>query len=195
MARQATIERKTKETQIDLRLDLDGRGEGRIETGVGFLDHMLTLFTRHALVDLTVKAKGDLHVGYHHTVEDVGICLGQALGQALGDKKGIMRFGDAAVPMDESLASVALDLGGRPFLVCNAVFPDQKVGDYDTSLTAEFLQALTTHASANLHVNVSYGDNSHHINEAIFKALALALSAAVAPRPRVEGVPSTKGTL
>jgi len=195
MPRQATIERETKETRIKLSLTLEGRGEHKGATGVGFLDHMLALFTRHALFDLTIEAKGDLHVDYHHTVEDVGICLGQALAQALGEKKGITRFGDASVPMDEALASVAVDLSGRPFLVCHAAFPDQKVGDYDTALTGEFLQALATHAGATLHVNVPYGDNSHHINEAIFKALALALAAAVAPRAGVKGVPSTKGSL
>jgi imidazoleglycerol-phosphate dehydratase len=195
MARQASVQRKTKETQIRLTLTLDGSGASQVATGVGFLDHMLSLLAKHALFDLTIEAKGDVQVDYHHTVEDVGICFGQAFAQALGEKAGITRFASASVPMDEALASVAVDLSGRPYLVCRVKFPEEKIGDYDTSLTGEFLQALATHAGANLHVNVPYGDNSHHIAEAIFKALALALAAAVAPRPRVKGVPSTKGSL
>jgi len=195
MARQATVERKTKETQIKLTLNLDGSGENTISTGIGFFDHMLTLFSRHSLIDLTIAASGDLEVDYHHTVEDIGICLGKALAEALGDKKGITRFGNASLPMDEVLANVAIDLSGRPYLVFNAEFTDQKVGDYDTALTVEFFQAVATHAGANLHVNVAYGDNAHHINEAIFKAFALALSAGASPRAGVKGIPSTKGSL
>lgn len=195
MAREATIERQTGETHVRLTLRLDGRGDYRIATSVGFLDHMLALLARHGLFDLEVQASGDLQVDGHHTVEDVGICLGQAFARSLGDKSGIMRFGEATVPMDEALAQVVVDFSGRPYLVCRVQFPDEKIGDYDSALTVEFLQAFATHAGANLHVNVPYGDNSHHITEAIFKALALALAAAVAPRPRAQGVPSTKGVL
>ena len=195
MTRQATVTRSTRETSITVRLDLDGSGKTDISTGVGFLDHMLELLGRHALVDLDVKAAGDVRVDAHHTVEDVGICLGQALAQALGDKTGIRRFGNARVPMDEALAEVALDLSGRPFLVYAICPLPEKVGDYDSELTEDFFQALATHAGMNLHINVPYGRNGHHINEAVFKALAKSLAAAVMIDQREKGMPSTKGVL
>jgi imidazoleglycerol-phosphate dehydratase len=193
--RRAEIRRRTRETQIELDLALDGQGKSDLESPAGFLNHMLALLARHALVDLRVKAAGDTVVDQHHTVEDVGICLGQAIDKALGDREGIARFGCAAVPMDEALAQVAVDLSGRPFLVFNATFPGERVGDFETELVAEFLQALATHARMTLHVTVPYGSNDHHIAEAIFKALARALKAAVARDPRVTGTPSTKGVL
>jgi imidazoleglycerol-phosphate dehydratase len=193
--RKAEIRRKTRETEITLTLVVDGDGTGNVATGVGFLDHMLDLLARHALLNLTVKAQGDTQVDAHHTVEDVGICLGQALREALGDRKGIRRFADAAVPMEDSLAQVALDLGGRGALVYNATFPAPKVGDFDVELVEEFLRALTANAGMNLHVNVPYGRNSHHVAEAVFKALAKALDQAVQLDPRIKGVPSTKGVL
>ena len=193
--RQAEITRETKETQITLRLALDGEGAAECNTGVGFLDHMLDLLARHGCLNLAVQAKGDTHVDAHHTVEDVGICLGQALKQALGDRKGIERFGDAAAPMDDSLAQIALDLGGRGAFVFNVTFPSEKAGAFDTELVEEFLRALSLNAGMNLHVNVPYGRNSHHIAEAIFKGLAKALDRATRRDPRVKGVPSTKGTL
>jgi imidazoleglycerol-phosphate dehydratase len=193
--RRAKIVRKTHETQIELALALDGQGRAEIESPAGFLNHMLALLARHALIDITVKAAGDTDVDFHHTVEDVGICLGQALDKALGDRAGITRFASVAVPMDEALAEVALDISGRPFLAFNVRFPGERVGDFETQLVQEFLQALTTHAKLTLHVNVPYGLNDHHIAEAIFKALARALKAAVAIDPRASGVPSTKGVL
>ncbi len=193
--RRATVTRKTRETDITLTLDLDGKGESAIATGVGFLDHMLELFSKHAGFDLAVDAAGDLHVDDHHTVEDVGICLGQALARALGDKAGIRRFGWAATPMQDSLANVAIDLSGRFALVFNANFPSPKIGNFDAELVAEFMEAFASNAGMNLHVNAPYGGNSHHIAEAIFKALAKALAWAVDPDPRAAGVPSTKGTL
>ena len=193
MAREAKVERKTRETDISLRVNLDGTGASTITTGIGFFDHMLTLFSRHSGIDLYVTAEGDTHVDYHHTVEDVGICLGQATKKALGDKAGIERYGSVAVPMDEALARVAVDLGGRPYLVFNAVFPTEKVGEFDISLVEEFMQALAANAGMNLHVDVPYGKNTHHIAEAVFKGAARALKTALA----VTGtdVPSTKGTL
>ena len=193
--RKAQIDRKTKETDIRLSLELDGQGKCEGATGVGFLDHMLDLFSRHGLFNLKVSAKGDRAVDDHHTVEDVGICLGQALKEALGDKKGLVRFGDASVPMQDALANVAVDIGGRPALVFNAALANRKIGDFDASLVEEFLEALSTHAAINLHVNVPYGSNTHHIAEAIFKALAQALSRAVRLDERIKGVPSTKGVL
>ena len=194
-ARKAEVRRKTKETDVTLTLALDGSGAGAIATGVGFLDHMLDLLARHGLMDLTVKAKGDTHVDAHHTVEDVGICLGQALREALGDRKGLRRFGDSAVPMEDSLAQVALDLGGRGALVFRAEFPSEKTGEFDVHLIEEFLRAFAANAGMNLHVNVPYGRNSHHVAEAIFKALAKALDQATQVDPRVKSVPSTKGVL
>ena len=193
--RQSEIERKTRETEIKLSVDLDGAGQAAISTGVGFLDHMLELLSKHASLDLTVDATGDLHVDDHHTVEDVGICLGQALAKALGDKEGIRRFGSASVPMQDSLANVALDLSGRFALVFSADFPSAKIGAFDAELIQEFMEAFASNAAMNLHVNAPYGTNSHHMAEAIFKALAKALRWAVDQDPRQAGVPSTKGTL
>jgi imidazoleglycerol-phosphate dehydratase len=193
--RRAGIDRRTHETQIQLELALDGAGRADIESPAGFLNHMLTLLARHALVDLKVKAAGDTGVDLHHTVEDIGICLGQALDKALGAKEGITRFASAAVPMDEALAEVALDLSGRPYLVYNVRFPGERIGDFETQLVGEFLQAFVTHGKLTLHVAVPYGSNDHHMAEAVFKALARALRAAVAIDPRAGGVPSTKGVL
>jgi imidazoleglycerol-phosphate dehydratase len=193
--RRAEINRRTHETQIQLELALDGAGRADIESPAGFLNHMLTLLARHALVDLRVKAAGDTGVDLHHTVEDIGICLGQALDKALGRKEGITRFASAAVPMDEALAEVALDISGRPYLVYNVRFPGERIGDFETQLVGEFLQAFVTHGKLTLHVTVPYGSNDHHVAEAVFKALARALRAAVAIDPRADGVPSTKGVL
>jgi imidazoleglycerol-phosphate dehydratase len=193
--RRAEVRRRTHETEVALDLALEGAGRADVESPVGFLNHMLALLARHALVDLKVRAAGDVGVDLHHTVEDIGICLGQALDQALGDKAGITRFASAAVPMDEALAEVALDLSGRPFLACNVTFPGERIGDFETQLVSEFLQALVTHAKLTLHVRVPYGTNDHHIAEAIFKATARSLRMAVEPDPRQPGVPSTKGTL
>jgi imidazoleglycerol-phosphate dehydratase len=195
MPRTANIDRKTAETNIQLKLDLDGTGRADIATGVGFLDHMLTLFAKHAVVDLTVRAAGDLEVDQHHTVEDTGICLGQALKQALGDKSGIRRYGHFTLPMDESLATVALDLSGRFALVFRAEFPSAKIGDFDSELVEEFWRAFAANALCNLHILVHYGRNSHHISEAIFKATARALRMSAEADPRVSSVPSTKGSL
>jgi len=193
VARKSSVARKTRETDIRVTLNLDGEGKSGVTSGIGFLDHMLTLLARHSKLDLEVKAAGDTQVDYHHTVEDVGIALGQALKEALGDKAGIERYGWAMVPMDESLARVALDLGGRAYLVFNVQFPAEKAGDFDMALIEEFMQALANNAGMNLHVEVPYGRNAHHISESVFKALAKSLAQAV----RVTGkdVPSTKGTL
>jgi len=191
----AKIERKTKETQIELELNLDGEGRYEIGTGNGFFDHMLSHLARHGLMDLTLKAQGDLHVDAHHTVEDVAICLGQALDQALADKKGITRFGWAAVPMEDSLAQVAIDISGRPGLAYNVEFNAEKIGDFDVELVAEFLRGFSNNAKLNLHVIVPYGTNNHHIAEAIFKALGRSLSQAIGRDTRVKDVPSTKGVL
>ena len=187
--------RKTRETDVRVRVDLDGSGQTAVRTGVGFFDHMLELFGKHALFDLEAAATGDTHVDAHHTVEDVGICLGQALGQALGDKTGIARFGSASLPMDEALANVSLDVSGRAFLVFDVSFPTARAGEFDAQLTEEFLRALATNAGLTLHVSVPYGRNTHHVAEAVFKAVARALREAVARDPRARGVPSTKGTL
>src|SRR5688572_24743080 len=195
MARTATIDRKTRETQIRLELNLDGSGGGSWQTGVGFLDHMLELFARHAALDLTVEAKGDLHVDQHHTVEDVGICLGQAVKQALGDKAGIRRYGFFTLPMEETLCTTAIDLSGRYYLVFNATFPSAKIGEFDSELVEDFWQSTAANALCNLHINVPYGRNSHHISEAIFKSTARALRMAIEADSRMPGVPSTKGTL
>ena len=194
-ARTARIERQTAETKIALELNLDGGGLGTISTGVGFFDHMLTLLARHAAIDLTVRAEGDLHVDQHHTVEDVGICLGQALRQALGDKAGIRRYGHFTLPMEETLATAAIDLSGRYFLVFQAAFPSPKIGNFDSELVEDFWQAVAANALCNLHVLVHYGRNSHHVSEAVFKSTARALRMAVEADPRMTGVPSTKGTL
>ncbi len=195
MSRTATIQRHTAETQIELTLNLDGSGQSEVQTGVGFLDHMLELFAKHGAFDLTVQAEGDLHVDQHHTVEDVGICLGQAAKQALGDKAGIRRYGHFTLPMEETLATTAVDLSGRYSLVFQADFPTAKIGDFDSELVEDFWQAAAANALCNLHVVVHSGRNSHHISEAIFKCTARALRMAVEPDPRISGVPSTKGTL
>jgi len=195
MPRTANVQRQTAETQIELQLALDGTGKAQIATGVGFLDHMLALLARHAAMDLMVKAAGDLEVDQHHTVEDVGICLGQALKESLGDKSGIRRFGHFCVPMEEALVTSAVDLGGRAFFVFDAQFPTPKIGQFDSELVADFWQALAANALCNLHVIVHHGRNSHHIAEAVFKATARALRMAVEPDPRMTDVPSTKGTL
>ena len=195
MPRTATINRSTRETQIRLELNLDGSGGGSWQTGVGFLDHMLELFTRHGALDLKVEAKGDLHVDQHHTVEDVGICLGQAVKQALGDKAGIRRYGHFTLPMEETLCTTAIDLSGRYYFVFNAAFNSPKIGDFDTELVEDFFQAFAANALCNLHVLVHCGRNSHHVAEAIFKSAARALRMAAEADPRLTGVPSTKGTL
>jgi imidazoleglycerol-phosphate dehydratase len=194
--RKASIERKTGETQISVTVDLDGTGACRIATGIGFFDHMLTLFARHALIDLTVAAKGDLEVDFHHTVEDTGIAIGQAVAKALGDRKGITRYASLDLPMDETLTRVALDISGRPFLVFRTQFSQPKIGEFDTELVREWFQAFAVNAAVTLHVETLYGDNNHHIAESCFKGLARALRAAVAIDPRqAERIPSTKGSL
>jgi imidazoleglycerol-phosphate dehydratase len=195
MARTARIDRKTAETQIELELNLDGTGQSQIATGVGFFDHMLTLLAKHAALDLTVKAHGDLHVDQHHTVEDIGICLGQTVRQALGDKAGIRRYGHFTLPMEETLITSAIDLSGRYFLVFDAKFPAEKIGDFDSELVEDFWQAFAANSLCNLHILLHHGRNSHHISEAIFKGTARALRMAVETDPRMSGVPSTKGTL
>ncbi|TWJ33341.1 imidazoleglycerol-phosphate dehydratase HisB [Geobacter argillaceus] len=195
MARTSSIERVTKETRIRLTIDLDGSGQGKICTSVPFLDHMLDLFARHGLFDLEVEASGDIDIDFHHTVEDIGIVLGQAFREALGDKKGIRRYGQATVPMDETLASVATDLSGRPYLVYHVNLPKVKIGEFDVELAKEFFQALVNTLGANLHINVMYGENVHHVLEACFKATARALDMATQLDPRIEGVMSTKGKL
>ena len=194
--RRATITRKTKETEIAVSITLDGAGVADVATGIGFFDHMLDQVARHSLIDLTVRAKGDLHIDPHHTVEDVGIAFGQALAKALGDKRGVVRYADCLLPMDETLTRVALDLSGRPFLVFNVSFPSEKIGAFDTQLVREFFQALAVHAGATLHIETLYGANSHHVAESCFKGVARALGAAVAIDARqAERVPSTKGAL
>jgi imidazoleglycerol-phosphate dehydratase len=195
MARTATISRKTKETEISVTLDLDGRGTHQIESGVPFLDHMLTQIARHGFFDLQVSAKGDLEIDAHHTVEDLGICLGEAFKKALGDKSGVRRYGRGSMPMHEALAAVVLDFSGRPFLVYNVPLPKAQVGNFELELVEEFFTAFCNHAGANVHVNLAYGDNLHHIVEAVFKAFARALDEATQLDPRVEGVLSSKGRL
>ncbi len=189
------IERKTRETDIRLRLDLDGNGTVNVETGVGFMDHMLTLFAVHGFFDLHVLAQGDIQVDDHHTVEDLGICLGRALKKALGNMAGICRYGHVYVPMDETLVRVCVDCSNRFYLHYDVPVPDQKVGSFDTSLTKEFLRALALHAGMALHVDLLHGENSHHIIEAVFKALGRAVSQAVSPLARLSGQLSSKGTL
>ncbi|MGI4795599.1 MAG: imidazoleglycerol-phosphate dehydratase HisB [Janthinobacterium lividum] len=196
MTRIAEISRNTSETQIKLRLDLDGSGRCRVKTGIGFLDHMLTAFARHSMFDLDVDAAGDLHIDYHHTTEDVGIVLGQALSQAIGDKRGIRRYGHASVPMDEALVDASLDFSGRAYLGWSPVFERDKVGEMDTELFEEFFRALVGNAALTLHVSQRAGHNAHHIAEACFKAVARALRQATEFDPRADGViPSTKGSL
>lgn len=194
-ARTAEVSRKTSETDIRVTVNLDGSGCGNIGTGVEFFDHMLSALSRHSLIDLDVRAAGDLGIDAHHTVEDVGIVIGQAIDKALGERAGIRRYGSSSVPMDEARADVAVDIGGRPYLVYNARYATDRVGNFDIELIREFLLALATHLKMNLHVNVPYGANTHHIAEAVFKALAVALRAAVEPDPRRTGIPSTKGQL
>lgn len=193
--RRAKVSRTTKETDIKVELNLDGSGKHRISSSIPFLDHMLSLFSAHGLFDLSVQARGDKEVDYHHTVEDIGICLGGALKQALGEKEGIRRYGSAFVPMDESLASVHLDLSGRPYLVYHLPLRRRKIGDFDTELVREFFQALVSNAAITLHAQVAYGSNGHHIVESLFKALGRALRQAVSKDERMRGVPSTKGSL
>ncbi len=196
MTRRATISRKTSETDVTVTIDLDGDGKAKIATGVGFLDHMLDLLARHALIDMDIAAKGDTHIDFHHTTEDIGIALGQAVRQALGDLKGITRYADVLLPMDETLTRVALDVSGRPFLVWRTEFTAQKVGDFDTELVREFFQGFATHAGVTLHVETLYGANAHHIAESCFKGLARVLRTALAVDPRTaDRVPSTKGSL
>ncbi|OGU01090.1 MAG: imidazoleglycerol-phosphate dehydratase [Geobacteraceae bacterium GWC2_48_7] len=195
MSRSAVIERVTKETRIKLELNVDGTGEAKICTSVPFLDHMLNLFSRHGLFDLTVEACGDIDIDFHHTVEDIGIVLGEAFKKALGDKKGIKRYGQASIPMDETLAAVAADISGRPYLVYHVSLPKVKIGEFDVELAREFFQAFVNNCGLNLHINVMYGDNVHHVIEACFKAFARAMDAATQIDPRVVGVMSTKGVL
>jgi imidazoleglycerol-phosphate dehydratase len=194
--RKASIKRATKETDVEVVVDLDGTGASTIATGIGFFDHMLDLLARHSRIDLTVKAKGDLHIDHHHTTEDVGIALGQAVKQALGDMRGINRYADVHVPMDEALTRVALDISGRPFLVFKAEFVRDKVGTFDTELVQEWFQAFATNAGLTLHVQVVYGTNDHHIAESCFKGLARALRTAISIDARAANeIPSTKGSL
>ncbi len=194
--RTATIARETKETKIEVTVALDGTGRSACATGVGFFDHMLDQLARHSLVDIEVKAIGDIHIDDHHTVEDVGIALGQAIRQALGDRAGITRYADALLPMDETLSRAAIDVSGRPFLVFRTEFPREKIGTFDTELVREFLQAFAMNAGITLHVETFYGANAHHIAESCFKAVARALKVAIAIDPRQQGaIPSTKGVL
>ncbi|MCC6152183.1 MAG: imidazoleglycerol-phosphate dehydratase HisB [Candidatus Hydrogenedentes bacterium] len=195
MARIAEISRETKETQIKLSVNVDGTGSIDAKTGIGFFDHMLTHIAKHGLFDLTVDAKGDLEIDAHHTVEDVGICLGKAFAQALGDLKGITRYGHAVIPMDEALAEVAIDFSGRPFLVFEAKLPRGMVGEFDSELTEEFFRAFAVNSRTTLHIVLRHGSNTHHCIEGIFKAFARALDRATQLDPRVTGVPSTKGML
>lgn len=195
MSREATINRMTNETQVNVALNLDGEGKATIDTGVPFMDHMLDLFVKHGFFDATIQASGDTHIDDHHTTEDIGIVLGQVIKEALGDKKGIRRYGNAFVPMDDALAQVVIDCSNRPHLEFRAVLPNEKVGNFDTELVHEFLWKFALEARMNVHVIVHYGQNTHHIIEAIFKALARALDEAVSIDSRVKGVPSTKGLL
>ena len=195
MARTATRTRVTRETDIEITLNLDGTGVSRIETGIGFLNHMLELFARHALVDLDVKATGDVHVDYHHTVEDVGLVLGACINEALGERRGIRRYGFFQLPMDETLCEVALDLGGRPYLVFASAMKHMQVRDFEVKLLEEFFRALTVEGRMNLHLRQVYGDEAHHVCEAMFKGFARALRMAVEADPREGGVPSSKGTI
>ena len=193
--RNATIRRKTAETEVSVAIGLDGQGEGRIDTSIPFLDHMLNLFARHGLTDLDVRGRGDTAVDDHHLVEDVGICLGQAVRKALGERKGIARYGSAWVPMDDSLCGVAMDLSGRPYLVWNAEVGEGRIGGFDPTLLREFFKSFSDHSGITLHVNLMYGTNGHHMAEATFKAFARAFREAVAIDGRIEGVLSTKGSL
>lgn len=193
--RSAIVERNTKETKIKLSLNLDGSGEGSIDTGIGFFDHMLELLKKHALIDLTVKADGDLRVDYHHTVEDTGLVFGQALNTALGDRKGLTRYGFASIPMDEALCETSLDLGGRPFLVMQCPMKHMFVKDFEVKLVEEFFRAVSVESRANIHLRQIYGDEAHHVCEGLFKSFARALRAAKAIDPNEKGVPSSKGVI
>ena len=193
--RTAEIERNTRETQIKLSLNLDGTGKGEIDTGIGFFNHMLELLKKHALIDLNVKAKGDLDVDYHHTVEDVGLVLGQALNTALGERRGIVRYGFASIPMDEALCEASLDLGGRPFIVMQSAMKHAMVRDFEVKLIEEFFRAVSVEARANIHLRQVYGDEAHHVCEGIFKAFARALRTAKAIDPNEPGIPSSKGVI
>ena len=193
--RKTTVKRKTSETDVSVTLNLDGNGQGNVRTGVRFLDHMLTLLAKHGVFDLDISCKGDLGVDAHHSVEDIGICLGEALNKALGDKSGLVRFAHAYFPMDETLVRVVMDLSGRPYLVYNVKVERERVGELDADLIEEFWKAVVTHARVNIHVELLYGRNAHHIFEAVFKAAARALSLATRIDPRIQGVPSTKGVL
>ena len=194
--REARIARKTKETSIEVTVNLDGGGVYQVSTGIGFLDHMLEQLSRHSLIDLTVKAKGDTHIDFHHTTEDTAIAIGQAVSEALGERTGIVRYGEALIPMDETLTRVALDASNRPYLIWRVSFVRPKIGDMDTELFKEWFQAFSQHAGVTLHIETLYGENSHHIVESCFKGLARSLRAAVAIDPRKSGdVPSTKGVL
>lgn len=195
MGRNATVERKTRETEIKISLDLDGSGKRSIDTGIGFFDHMLDGFARHALFDLDVRCRGDLAVDCHHSIEDVGIVLGEAISSALGDKSGISRYGHCLLPMDETLILCAADLGGRPYLIFDASFSGRRCGDMDTQMAREFFYAVSYSARMNIHIKKIYGENDHHIMEGIFKAFARSLRAACEPDSRVVGIPSTKGVL
>lgn len=195
MGRTANVHRATKETEITVGLDIDGKGAARVDTGIPFLNHMLDSFARHGLFDIEVSARGDLEVDYHHTVEDVGLTIGQAFKEALGDKHGIRRFGDAIVPLDEALARVVVDISGRPYLAYRVKIRPGRVGTFDTDLPHEFFQAFTNQLGMNLHIDVQHGENPHHVIEACFKGFARAMDAATALDPRIEGVLSTKGSL
>ena len=193
--RTATVTRETRETRITLSLDLDGTGSGEVSTGIGFFDHMLELLKKHALVDLTVRAKGDLEVDYHHTVEDVGLVFGQALDTALGDRRGLTRYGFASVPMDEALCETSLDLGGRPFLVMQCAMKHMMVRDFEVKLVEEFFRAVSVESRSNIHLRQIYGDEAHHVCEGLFKSFARTLRAAKAIDPKEPGVPSSKGVI
>ena len=193
--RKATVKRETKETKISMSLNLDGSGKGTVETGIGFFNHMLELLKKHALIDLTVKATGDLDVDYHHTVEDVGLVFGQALNEALGDRKGIMRYGFASIPMDEALCETSIDLGGRPFVVMVSGKKHMMVRDFEVKLIEEFFRAVSVEGRLNVHLREIYGDEAHHVCEGLFKSFARALRQAVAKDPREKGVPSSKGKI
>ena len=193
--RKASVERNTKETKIRLELDLDGSGEGKVDTGIGFFNHMLELLAKHALIDLSVSAQGDLDVDYHHTVEDVGLVFGKALDQALGDRRGLVRYGFASIPMDEALCETSLDLGGRPFLVKQCAMKHMFVKDFEVKLVAEFFRAVSVESRSNIHLRQVYGDEAHHVCEGLFKSFARALRAAKAVDPLEKGIPSSKGVI
>jgi imidazoleglycerol-phosphate dehydratase len=193
--RRASITRTTSETDVKIKFNLDGTGSGAVQTGIPFLDHMLMLFTKHGIFDLDVMCKGDLEIDAHHSVEDIGICLGLAVDKALGDKRGIVRFAHSYFPMDETLVRVAVDLSGRPYLIYQVKVERERVGALDSELVEEFWKAFVTHARLNLHIELLYGRNTHHIFESVFKAAARALSIATRLEPRIEGIPSTKGVL